>query len=268
MPQKDVMPLVSIGMPVYNGEGYVKNAIKSLLNQTFKNFELIISDNASTDETKKICQQYARQDIRIKYTRQPQTIDVLKNFEFVSQKARGKYFMWAAHDDDWADTFLKKAVSYLEADKTCGLVFSNFATKNLKTGLETNYKPIPSMSSSKVKNYLIRILSMHSSMIYGLYRYETIKDMALERFDFSDVHFILRTALKSRIQVIDEYLYTAGEKGTRKPYSLVHRKINRTVFIHQQFSLLRKNFCLPIAMLLGLILSGIMLHNKIILWRY
>lgn len=98
---KAMSPVVSIGMPVYNGEKYIREALDSLLAQTFAGFELIISDNASTDATEDICQEYAAMDSRIRYVRQPGNRGALANFKFVLDEARGEYFMWAAADDIW-----------------------------------------------------------------------------------------------------------------------------------------------------------------------
>ena len=94
-------PKISIGMPVYNGEGFIREALDSLLAQTFSDFELIISDNASTDATSSICSSYEAQDSRIRYVRQQENIGALANFQFVLNEAHGKYFMWAACDDKW-----------------------------------------------------------------------------------------------------------------------------------------------------------------------
>lgn len=93
--------IISIGMPVYNGANFINKALDSLLDQTFTNFELIISDNASTDETETICQKYAKRDNRIRYVRQPENQGALANFQFVLNEAVGDYFMWAAADDVW-----------------------------------------------------------------------------------------------------------------------------------------------------------------------
>lgn len=95
------IPKVSIGMPVYNGEPFIHQALDSLLAQTFTDFELIISDNASTDGTERICKRYEKKDIRIRYVRQSQNRGISWNFNFVLQEARGDYFMWAAADDVW-----------------------------------------------------------------------------------------------------------------------------------------------------------------------
>jgi glycosyltransferase involved in cell wall biosynthesis len=88
-------------MPVYNGEIFIREALDSLLAQTFSNFELIISDNASTDETEAICREFSRRDSRIRYVRQSENQGAVNNFLFVLDKAVGEYFMWAAADDIW-----------------------------------------------------------------------------------------------------------------------------------------------------------------------
>ena len=86
-----INPLVSIGMPTYNGSKYIRQALVSLINQSYRNFELIISDNASTDNTEAICKEYRRRDKRIKYIRQKKNIGPINNFNFVLKEAKGEY---------------------------------------------------------------------------------------------------------------------------------------------------------------------------------
>ena len=95
-------PKVSIGFLVYNGGEAIRKAIESILTQDYKDFELLISDNASTDQTPDICQEYARMDNRIFYERQEENIGIHKNMLYVFGLARGKYFMWMQHDN-WHD---------------------------------------------------------------------------------------------------------------------------------------------------------------------
>ncbi len=102
------IPKVSIGMPIYNGEPFIHEAIDSVLSQTFRDFELIISDNCSTDKTEFICKKYAEEDNRILYTRQPQNIGAPSNFEFVLEQARADYFLWMAADDKLHPVFIEK----------------------------------------------------------------------------------------------------------------------------------------------------------------
>ena len=108
------IPKVSIGMPVYNGEKYIREALDSLLAQTYTDFELIISDNASTDGTEAICREYMNRDTRIKYIRQPTNIGAHNNFLYLLQHARGEYFKWFAHDDYLEPFFLEMIIQYLD----------------------------------------------------------------------------------------------------------------------------------------------------------
>ena len=130
---KNNIPKVSIGMPVYNGEKYIREAIDSLLAQTFSDFELIISDNYSGDKTKQICEEYAIKDSRIRYIQQSKNIGANANFEFVLQEAMADYFLWAACDDRWARNCIQDMVNVLDKNNECGLVFSNFIVRNLVT---------------------------------------------------------------------------------------------------------------------------------------
>jgi glycosyltransferase involved in cell wall biosynthesis len=110
------IPLVTIGMPVYNGARYLEEAIRSILNQTEKDFVLLISDNCSTDATPAICQHLASEDSRITYVRQSRNLGAVGNFEFVLRTARSPFFMWAAHDDTRSPDCLSEALTVLSAN--------------------------------------------------------------------------------------------------------------------------------------------------------
>jgi glycosyltransferase involved in cell wall biosynthesis len=99
---------------VYNGEKYLAQSIEALLGQTFEDFELLISDNASTDGTGGICHEYARADSRVRYIRQPRNIGAAPNHNFVFGESRGKYFKWAAADDLYARDLLERCVDVLD----------------------------------------------------------------------------------------------------------------------------------------------------------
>ena len=114
-------PQLSIGMPVFNAERYLRAAIDSLLAQTYADFELIISDNASTDDTEAICREYAAADARVQYHRQPTNRGAAWNFNHVFELSCGEYFKWAAADDVCAPRFLEECVAVLanEPDVVC-----------------------------------------------------------------------------------------------------------------------------------------------------
>ena len=116
-------PKVSLGLPVYNGDNYLEEAIQTALTQTYTDFELIISDNASTDQTQAICEKFAAQDRRIRYYRVETNYGAAWNFNRVLQLARGKYFKWIAHDDLIAPEFLERCVAVLEKDDSVVLCY-------------------------------------------------------------------------------------------------------------------------------------------------
>ena len=102
-------------MPVFNGERYLADAIGSVLQQDFRDLELIINDNASTDRTEAICREWAAADPRIRYFRNPRNLGAAANYNLCFERARGRYFKWAAHDDRLAPGYLRRAVAALEA---------------------------------------------------------------------------------------------------------------------------------------------------------
>src|SRR5438067_1373551 len=108
------MHRVAIGMPVWNGEAFLSEAIESILAQTYGDFELVISDNASTDGTAEICRAYAQRDTRIRYIRQERIIGANPNHNELFRRSSGEYFKWAAHDDILAPEFIRECVKVLD----------------------------------------------------------------------------------------------------------------------------------------------------------
>ena len=108
------LPLVSIGVPVFNGAATLERALDSLLSQDYGNLEIIISDNASTDHTQQICEAYVRRDPRIRYHRAARNFGSPWNFNRVVELSSGQYFMWAAHDDERASSYVSECVARLE----------------------------------------------------------------------------------------------------------------------------------------------------------
>lgn len=117
-------PRLSIGIPVYNGENYLAETLDSLLGQSYENFELIISDNASTDGTAGICRRYMKQDSRIRYICQPRNIGLSPNHNFLVRQARGELFKWADHDDLCAHDLLKCCIDALDEYPDVVLAYS------------------------------------------------------------------------------------------------------------------------------------------------
>jgi len=232
-------PLVSIGMPVYNGAKFIREALDSLLAQTFTDFELIISDNASTDETEAICREYAAKDARIRYIRQPENRGALANFQFVLDEAVGEYFMWAAADDRRHPSALERMIEVFEQNPNAGLVFSNMCTMNLLTG-EKVYGRVASASPQmkKVYKYLLRLCNGCPSLIYGLHKRSILKCINMEQYDFFDVYLTHWYELNSEVYIVPLVLYTAGTYGRRTPYSITHDWLNPDQYLERERELL------------------------------
>src|SRR6185312_14478503 len=103
------VPLVSVGLPVFNGETFLEDAIRSVLAQKLDDLELILCDNASNDRTAEICRDYEARDPRIHYFRNPRNLGAAANYNLAFTRARGRYFKWLAHDDRMLPSFLSKA---------------------------------------------------------------------------------------------------------------------------------------------------------------
>ena len=116
--------LVSIGMPVYNEERYIEQALQSLLSQSVEDFELIISDNASTDRTGEICLAYAAKDVRVRYYRMETNLGSIANLSRVFQLSNAPYFFWASGHDIRHETFIARCVEILEQDTSVVLCYS------------------------------------------------------------------------------------------------------------------------------------------------
>jgi glycosyltransferase involved in cell wall biosynthesis len=119
-----MVPRLSIGLPVYNSSAYVAESIEALLGQTFEDFELIISDNASTDDTGDICRRYEKLDSRVRYFRQPRNVGLAPNHNFCVMEARGELFKWGAGDDLYARDLIEKCVAALDENPKVVLAHS------------------------------------------------------------------------------------------------------------------------------------------------
>jgi glycosyltransferase involved in cell wall biosynthesis len=117
-------PRLSIGVPVYNGERYVARTIECMLRQTFRDFELIIADNCSTDRTEAICREFAARDPRVRYERADRNLGIVRNFNRCVTLARGELFHWHAADDMAEPTLLEQCIAVLDADPSVVLAFA------------------------------------------------------------------------------------------------------------------------------------------------
>lgn len=207
--QTDHVPLVSIGLAVYNGEKYLREAIDSILAQTFIDYELIISDNASTDSTAEICQEYAARDPRIRYHRNATNIGGANNENQTFRMSRGKYFRWAAHDDVLAPTLLERCAEVMEANPDVVLCYPwSVVIDGEGTQLEVTRPQRPAtLQGRKLFAHLSR--SGHQcEETYGLMRSEALAATGLQRnYTDSDRTLLAHMALLGRYYEIPVELF-------------------------------------------------------------
>lgn len=177
-----MMNKVFIGMPVFNGEKYIKNSIDSLLAQTHTNFVLYISDNSSTDNTGKICKEYEIKDSRVIYHRNNENIGAAKNFQLTLDVCSEDLFMWAAYDDLWDANYIEKAVNLINSSNV-NYVFPSFklSSINFKINKIIDSKLFKYIESSDPKIRVINYINMHHNshkcnIVYSLFRSKFIKE--------------------------------------------------------------------------------------------
>lgn len=199
-------PVVSIGMPVYNGERFIRDALNSLLAQTFTDFELIISDNASTDATGSICRDYAKQDSRIRYIRQHENLGVLPNFQFVLNEARGEYFMWAACDDQWFSNWIEQLQGALV--KTGGgasfgqvIPIDEYSQPICHVATVSLFKFYGTPLIRKVRYFLAYEGAGKANVFYSLFRKCVLEDLSLLGYAY-DYHVIFDLLNKTEVSSV------------------------------------------------------------------
>jgi len=209
------MPQVSIGMPVFNGEKYIKEALDSLLSQTFADFELIISDNASTDDTEAICREYAARDMRIRYIRQAQNLGAAANFKAVMDESVGEYFMWAACDDIRSPDFLEENLNFLRANPT--YLGSTSPVKFRGGDFNEIAMGDASLDSESCHDRLVMFFQCwHANgRFYSLFRLEAIVDWKHIKTSFlgSDWSLISHLASKGKLKRVTEGWVELGNEG-------------------------------------------------------
>jgi glycosyltransferase involved in cell wall biosynthesis/ADP-heptose:LPS heptosyltransferase/SAM-dependent methyltransferase/predicted O-methyltransferase YrrM len=173
-------PLVSIGMPVYNGEKYLRLALDSLLSQDYDNFELIISDNASTDHTADLCLEYHKKDRRIRVYQNDTNNGPGYNFNRVFHLSSGEYFMWAANDDLWDKSYISKCVDMLKENPSAVMCCTDIQCID-STGKFTSHRKLvtfsPNMSATEQVSTLTQWTGWLS--IYSLIRTEALRKTRL-----------------------------------------------------------------------------------------
>jgi glycosyltransferase involved in cell wall biosynthesis len=219
-------------MPVYNGERFLAKALDSLLGQTFGDFELIISDNASTDQTQWICQSYAERDPRIIYHRNAENMGAGWNSRRVYFLARGKYFKWAAHDDFCASTFLERCIEHLESDPAVALAHSKVRVLDENGNFLEDYEwPMSTDSPDPVQRFRDLLLNDHLCFqIFGVIRMEVLRRLPPQgSYVNSDGVLLAQIGLAGRYVEISERLFI-NTRHSRQSSQTRPLRVNRKGF--------------------------------------
>jgi glycosyltransferase involved in cell wall biosynthesis len=216
---KQVQPTkVSIGLPVFNGERYVKHALDSILSQTYQEFELIISDNASTDRTEEICREYASRDRRILYQRQEYNRGVTWNFRQVASLASGKYFLWVAADDTLDAEYLERCLQILQQHSEIVLCYSKAIVIDENGNCIRREEQKLGVSSEKPHERFRDLIRMdhNCGALFGLMRTAVLKKTPIHGdFADSDRCVLAELALYGQYYRIPEHLFCHREHGQR-----------------------------------------------------
>jgi len=211
-------PTVTIGMPVYNGEALLARSIPSILEQTYRDFELVICDDASRDGTEALCRRFAAEAPRIRYRRNITNLGGSANFNQAFFLARGRYFKWCAQDDVILPTFLQAAVEVLEAHSDVVLCHARtgIVDGNLETLVRSDPGAYGTDSPQAWRRFAGRVRAKRCFELYGLIRRESLVGTPLiAPFIGSDRVLLARLALRGRFHIIPEDLFLKGHHGAQ-----------------------------------------------------
>lgn len=228
----DKVPLVSVGLPVYNGERFLARAIDSFLGQTLSDFEVVISDNASTDRTQAICQDYAQRDSRVRYVRQQQNIGAPRNWNAVVHEARGTFFKWASANDYIAPDMLEKCVMAMQADPS--IVLCSGRTQLVGDADEPSvvYQSDETVADDRPSDRLVHladVLTMNNLQC-ALIRLDVLRQTRLDRlYPSGDLSLMMELVLYGKFLILPETLlfrYQSKETFTTLLPALERQRIH------------------------------------------
>lgn len=224
------MTSVTIGMPVFNEGRFVALALESLLAQEFRDFELLVFDNASTDETGEICRSFAARDGRIRYVRADTNRGAFENFRAPLELARTRYFAWAAGHDLWAPTFLSRCIEVLESDGRIGLCYPH------TQWIDAEGRPLRRSSDGLQTTMLTAVPRFNTIMwrvinctaVYGVFRTEALRSAKLRSVFGGDLILLTELSAYCRFAEIPEMLFQR-RVVTQEPFDVTKERRYRII---------------------------------------
>lgn len=271
------LQLVSVGIPTYNGVEGLRRTLKCITNQTYKHLEIIVSDNCSENkETEKIVKNFMNKDSRIRYFKQKRNMGMSFNFKFVLENAKGKYFMWAADDDEWEEKFIEECLKKFD-DKTILVAVTHktiYRANNKCVNAEMPYLDEKNTQYQNLANFLLKLTP---NIIYGLWDRQLLTKIFMvnkqNTFDFYDCYIIIRALCNHKVKIVHQYLYTVGimedvyQKKATVPtmgrmffYKPFFISVSKSILFIPKMSLIKKLLLLMIHIKTC---SGLYLHHEI-----
>jgi glycosyltransferase involved in cell wall biosynthesis len=209
MTDKTDKPLVSIALPVYNGARLIDRAIESILDSDLRDLELIITDNASDDDTERICRTAAAADSRVHYLRRDANIGAAPNFNDAFRRCRGKYFKWAAHDDELERSYLSRCIEVLEQDEGLVLCHTRAAMIDEAGNVVGEFDLDATFDQPRVVDRCRMIVDAYDfSAIWGVMRRDVVeKTRCIPRYCGSDRMFLVEMAMHGQIRILSDPLF-------------------------------------------------------------
>lgn len=235
-------PIISIGIPVYNGEKTIGRTLESLIEQTYANFEVFISDNCSTDFTEEICKDYVCRDSRFNFHKQIRNFGPEFNFKYVLDSSRGQYFLWLAADDyierNYLEILLAKHVEYVNSHNPIGLVCGLpilFRDNIQRTGRNPSY----TSSSPLIRAVKYGYNYNDGSMIYGMFNLCELKKFTDKKLNGAyqnyggDYLLLFEFLLKNKADFVgNAIIYRSSEGGSSKLKFIDKFRLNYSLCIH------------------------------------
>lgn len=242
------LPLISVGIPTYNRPEELRRTLQSITNQTYRNLEIIVSNNASTDkEVEAVINEFVQSDKRIQYFLQPENIGPTHNFQFVLDKATAGFFIWVA-DDDWREpNFIEELYKQLSSDNSAVVAFCDFDSRDVQGAIVSGYPDFlsalklmrePSRFLRQVRYFLLREGTAKPHPIYGLMRRDVLAGFSwvgfVEQYGWAttDVLFVFWLMTRGRLALCEQRLFGCTV-GNEKNYN--DSKIKWTLPVYLRF---------------------------------
>ncbi|MBL6448102.1 glycosyltransferase family 2 protein [Fulvivirga sp. 29W222] len=223
-------PLVTIGIPTYNGGSSLRRAVQSALDQDYDHLEILIADNGSTDETPELCHELVKLFPFIKYIRHPENIGMLGNFEFLLQNASGDYFMWLAVDDTLTKHTVSRCVDFLERNNdfvlASGTIEYNVNGKVVE--FERGFDFYQHSAINRVMGYYLKVI--HGAMYHGIMRTKQAQQVDIRRVIGCDWHFVANMAFIGKIRNLEFIGYQKSFGGASRNFDHYAKLIGESSF--------------------------------------